>query len=155
GGGATDWCAATRTARGSNRHPALQGARVDCLARCGRLVDRGGRWNSPVERDHRPFAGQLGAEKDQGLLPASFGCRRGAQMNCQQIDEWLPLYASRDLDERREHLVVAHLQTCASCAKAAAEYRETQDLMHGFGVPAVTDEVYAQIRQQVWRRIEA
>ena len=76
-------------------------------------------------------------------------------MNCQQIDEWLPLYASRDLDERREHLVVAHLQTCASCAKAAAEYRETQDLMHGFGVPAVTDEVYAQIRQQVWRRIEA
>lgn len=75
-------------------------------------------------------------------------------MKCKQVEELLPLYAGRDLDERSEQRVSAHVETCAKCAGAAAEYRESRQLLQEFAPPAFSDNVYAGIRQGVWREIE-
>jgi hypothetical protein len=75
-------------------------------------------------------------------------------MNCTQVKELLPLYAGHDLANNREHLVTAHLQTCAACSLASAAYRDARELMHGFAPPVFGDEVYAEIRQNVWKQIE-
>lgn len=75
-------------------------------------------------------------------------------MKCTQIQELLPLYAGHDLDERHEQLVTAHLQTCATCSLAADGYREARELMHDFAPPVFGDEIYAEIRKNVWKRIE-
>ena len=76
-------------------------------------------------------------------------------MNCSQLEKLLPLYAGRELGERRQELIAAHLQTCAACAAEADEYREARESLRGFALPDVSDEVYAEIRSSVWRRIEA
>lgn len=75
-------------------------------------------------------------------------------MNCSQIEKLLPLYASHDLPERREQTVTAHLESCEACSLAAAEYRDVQGLMRDFAPPVFGDEVYAQVRKNVWDRIE-
>jgi len=75
-------------------------------------------------------------------------------MNCQQVERLLPLYAGRDLRAKSEQLVAAHLQSCANCSATAADYRETRNLVHEFAPPAFSQNVYADIRQNVWRRIE-
>ena len=76
-------------------------------------------------------------------------------MNCRQVDNLLPLYAGHDLDEKSERAVAAHLESCEACRAVVSEYRETRNLLHGFNAPAITDEVYDQMRQAVWRTIEA
>lgn len=75
-------------------------------------------------------------------------------MNCKQIDELLPLYASHDLDEKRARLVNKHVQICVACARVAEEYRETVELTQHFVPPVFADNVYASVRQQVLRQIE-
>lgn len=76
-------------------------------------------------------------------------------MNCNQVERLLPLYVSRDLEAGREHLLKVHLESCAACSGAAAEYRLTRELLQEFAPPALSEEVYAGIRQNVWRQIEA
>ena len=76
-------------------------------------------------------------------------------MNCKQIEELLPLYVGRDLDAKYERLVTAHVESCATCSGAAGEYRQTRELIQKFAPPAFGEDVYAEIRQQVWRQIEA
>ena len=75
-------------------------------------------------------------------------------MNCKQAEELLPLYAGRDLDEKRTTLVNEHLQTCAACARVADEYREAVQLTEQFAPPVFSEAVYAGIRQRVLREIE-
>jgi hypothetical protein len=75
-------------------------------------------------------------------------------MNCTQVNELLPLYAGHDLAKSREHLVTAHLQTCATCSLAAAAYRDARELMQDFAPPVFGDEVYAEIRRTVWQQVE-
>lgn len=75
-------------------------------------------------------------------------------MNCQQIDELLPLYAGRDLDEKRARLVSEHIQICTPCARVAGEFRETVELAQHFAPPAFSENVYASVRRQVLRQIE-
>jgi anti-sigma factor RsiW len=75
-------------------------------------------------------------------------------MNCTQIQKLLPLYAGHDLGERREQSVTAHLQSCAACSLAAADFRDARALMHDFAPPVFGDEVYAEIRKNVRARIE-
>lgn len=75
-------------------------------------------------------------------------------MNCKQVQELLPLYIGRDLEEKRAQMVTAHVQSCAECAGAADEYRETRQLLQQFAPPHFSEEVYAGIRQRVWRDIE-
>ena len=75
-------------------------------------------------------------------------------MNCKQLDELLPLYAGRDLDEKRARLVSEHVQICSECASAAAEYREAVELAQHFAPPVFTDNVYASVRRQVMQQIE-
>lgn len=76
-------------------------------------------------------------------------------MNCQQVEKLLPLYVSRDLEAARERLVIAHVESCAACAVAAGEYRQSRQWLQEFAPPAFSEDVYAGIRQNVWRRIES
>lgn len=75
-------------------------------------------------------------------------------MNCQQIDELLPLYAGHDLDEKRARLVSEHVQSCMACARVAEEYGETVELTQSFAPPVFADNVYASVRRQVMQQIE-
>jgi anti-sigma factor RsiW len=76
-------------------------------------------------------------------------------MNCRQIEKYLPLYASHDLSESREQLIAAHLQSCGACTEALADFQNARELMRTFTAPPFNDEVYADIRKKVWRRIES
>jgi hypothetical protein len=75
-------------------------------------------------------------------------------MNCKQAEELLPLYAGRDLEEKRAALVNEHVQTCAACARVADEYRESIQLTEQFAPPVFSEAVYAEMRQRVLREIE-
>jgi hypothetical protein len=75
-------------------------------------------------------------------------------MNCKQAEELLPLYAARDLEEKRTTLVTEHVQTCAACSRVADEYRESVQLTEQFAPPVFSEAVYAGIRQRVLREIE-
>lgn len=75
-------------------------------------------------------------------------------MNCSHFQELLSLYAGRDLDEKQTRLVGGHLQICAECAAAAAEYSETLRMIEEFAPPLFSESVYAGIRQRVLRGIE-
>lgn len=75
-------------------------------------------------------------------------------MNCKQIQELLPLYVGRDLEDKRARLIATHLQSCTGCAGSAAEYEETRRLLQGFAPPTFAEATYDGIRQQVWREIE-
>jgi hypothetical protein len=75
-------------------------------------------------------------------------------MNCKQVQELLPLYVGRDLEAKRESLVTAHVQSCAECACAADQYRETRQLLQDFAPPVFSEDVYAGIRGRVLREIQ-
>ena len=75
-------------------------------------------------------------------------------MNCKQIKELLPLYAGRDLEEKRATLVTEHMQTCAACARVAAQYRESVQLTGQFAPPVFNEAVFAGMRQRVLREIQ-
>ena len=76
-------------------------------------------------------------------------------MNCQQAEKLLPLYAGGDLEQKRELLVGAHVQTCATCAAEVDGFRTTALVLQELTPPAIGEDVYDEIRRQVWRRIEA
>lgn len=75
-------------------------------------------------------------------------------MNCKQLEELLPLYVGRDLDEKRARLVSEHVQICSTCAQVAGEYQETLELTQHFAPPVFSDNVYASVRRQVMQQIE-
>ncbi|HET6669720.1 MAG TPA: zf-HC2 domain-containing protein [Pyrinomonadaceae bacterium] len=74
-------------------------------------------------------------------------------MNCKHVEELVPLYVGRDLEEKRARLVKSHVQSCAECARLAEEYREAQRLLQLFEPPPFGEAVYAGIRQRVLREI--
>jgi Putative zinc-finger len=76
-------------------------------------------------------------------------------MKCKHVQELLPLYVGRDLDEKLAKLVTAHVQSCAECAHSVDEYREAQQLLQLFEPPLFSEAVYAGIRQRVLREIES
>lgn len=74
-------------------------------------------------------------------------------MNCKHVQELLPLYVGRDLEEKHMKLVTAHVECCAECAGSADEFRRTQQLLHLFAPPTFSEAVYSGIRQRVLREI--
>lgn len=76
-------------------------------------------------------------------------------MNCKQVQELLPLFVGHDLEEVRERIVAAHLQSCLACFYAAKEFSVTRQLLREYESPAISQEVYAEIRWRVLRKIEA
>lgn len=76
-------------------------------------------------------------------------------MSCKQIQELLPLYVGRDLDEKRERLVATHVESCPACAAETKEYRESRQLLQEFVPPAFSDTVYANMRRDVLREVES
>lgn len=75
-------------------------------------------------------------------------------MNCQQVQNLMPLYAGGDLEASRARIVAAHVQSCETCSAAAREYRETRQLLQKFVPPTFTEDFYAEMRQSVWQNIE-
>jgi hypothetical protein len=75
-------------------------------------------------------------------------------MNCKHVQELLPLYVGRDLEETRAQMVTAHVQSCVVCAGSVDDYRETRQLIKQFAPPPVSEAVYAGIRRRVLREIE-
>lgn len=75
-------------------------------------------------------------------------------MNCKQVEELLPLYAGRELEEKRATLVTEHLQTCVACAHVADEYCESVRLTQQFAPPVLSEALYLGMRQRVLREIE-
>jgi anti-sigma factor RsiW len=75
-------------------------------------------------------------------------------MNCKHVQELLPLYVGRDLEQKRVKQVTAHVQSCAECAGSADEYRKSQQLLKLFTAPPFSAATYAGIRQRVLREIE-
>jgi len=74
-------------------------------------------------------------------------------MNCKNVQELLPLYVGRDLEEKATQTITAHLQSCADCAGAVSEYRETRQLLQQFAPPQFSEAVYDEIRQSVLSEI--
>lgn len=75
-------------------------------------------------------------------------------MNCKQMGELLPLYAGRDLDEKRARTVSAHVQMCPTCARVASEYRDVFELTQHLAPPVFSANTYASVRRQVMQQIE-
>jgi hypothetical protein len=75
-------------------------------------------------------------------------------MNCDYVDELLPLYTGGDLDEDRSRLLATHLQSCTQCARAADEYAEVKELWQEFEPPQFSEAVYASVRRHVLTEIE-
>ena len=75
-------------------------------------------------------------------------------MNCNQVEELLPLYVGHDLEVERARLITAHVQTCTHCARSAEEYVEAGQLLQQFALPQFSEATYATIRHNVQREIE-
>jgi hypothetical protein len=75
-------------------------------------------------------------------------------MNCKQVQELLPLYIGRDLEEKRGQRVTAHIQSCVECAGAADEYRETRQLLQQFAPPTLSKAVYNESLQRIGHKNE-
>jgi hypothetical protein len=75
-------------------------------------------------------------------------------MNCDYVDQLLPLYVGGDLEQGRSSLVASHLQSCTECALAADEYAGADRLLHEYEPPLFSDEVYSGIRRQVLDEIK-
>ena len=75
-------------------------------------------------------------------------------MNCEYVDQLLPLYIGSDLEEERSVLVAAHLRSCTRCARSAEEYAGASRLLQEFEPPLFSEAIYAGIRRQVLNEIE-
>ena len=74
-------------------------------------------------------------------------------MNCKHVQELLPLYVGRDLEENRAKQIAQHVQSCAQCAGSVDEYREARQLLQLFAPPPFSEAVYDGIRRRVLREI--
>jgi hypothetical protein len=75
-------------------------------------------------------------------------------MNCKHVEELLPLYVGRDLEEDRARLITTHVQGCTQCARTAQEYGEANQLLQLFEPPQFSEASYAAVRRSVLREIE-
>ncbi len=75
-------------------------------------------------------------------------------MNCKHVEELLPLYFGRDLEEEHARLVTSHVQTCAGCARSAQEYVGANQLLQLFEPPQFSEATFATVRSRVLREIE-
>ncbi len=75
-------------------------------------------------------------------------------MNCEHVEQLLPLYVGGDLDEEPSRLISAHVQCCPHCAGVADEYAGANQLLQQLAPPVFSDEVYASIRTRVLTEIE-
>lgn len=80
------------------------------------------------------------------------------KMNCSRIQALLPLYTEGDLphDARRERAVAVHLRTCHDCARRAAEFSRSQNLLRAAALtPSFDAAFFNEIRSAVRAQIEA
>ncbi|HKO97962.1 MAG TPA: zf-HC2 domain-containing protein [Pyrinomonadaceae bacterium] len=74
-------------------------------------------------------------------------------MNCNNVQDLLPLYVGGDLDAEKMRLVTTHVRSCSTCGVSADEYRKSFRMVQSFVPPSFSEELYSGIRQQVLREI--
>lgn len=77
-----------------------------------------------------------------------------ALMNCKHVEELLPLFVGRDLEEERALLVMTHVRSCTQCARSAREHSEASQLLQLFEPPQFSEAAYTAVRSRVLREIE-
>ncbi|MGH9943647.1 MAG: zf-HC2 domain-containing protein [Pyrinomonadaceae bacterium] len=78
-----------------------------------------------------------------------------SRSTCARAAQWLPLYATGDLNERQVRFVALHLRTCADCRRLAEEFDASQSWIKGTNAGDEFDEqFYARIRGAVLAQIE-
>lgn len=75
-------------------------------------------------------------------------------MNCKHVEELLPLFVGRDLEEERALLVITHVRSCTQCARSAKEHSEASQLLQLFEPPQFSEAAYTAVRSRVLREIE-
>lgn len=78
--------------------------------------------------------------------------------NCSSVGKLLPLYAAGDLraGERRTRKIAAHLRACRECARRAAEFNESRNMVRALTAsPSFDAAFFDEIRSAVRVRIEA
>jgi len=75
-------------------------------------------------------------------------------VNCQQAGKLLPLYGSAEFESVHQQQLATHLELCPSCAAEFDDYRITDQLLLELTPPRIRDDVYDEIRRDVWRKIE-
>ena len=83
--------------------------------------------------------------------------KKGAErtlMNCKRLQELLPLYVGRELEDEQLQKITTHVQSCEACLESANAHREVRQLIHEFEPPAFSDSFYAGLRKQVLGELE-
>lgn len=76
-------------------------------------------------------------------------------MNCNHVEELMPLYVEGDLSAAETQAVASHLQGCAGCARLSEEYGESQEWLQSYTAPAFDGAFYTGLRQNIMREIDA
>lgn len=75
-------------------------------------------------------------------------------MNCQKIDELMPLFAGGDLDGADMQAIASHLETCAGCRLSENGYRAAMLMISAYEPPRFSETVLADMRRRVLAEIE-
>ncbi len=70
-------------------------------------------------------------------------------MRCTDIEKLVSLHVRGDLDDVRESIARAHVETCADCRRLACEYLNVLQLMRLYEPPEFSDETFEAIRSDV------
>jgi len=80
-------------------------------------------------------------------------------MNCESVQELLPLYLSGELTGKELALVQHHMEACATCTQSLSADRQLDDVLrtamleHSPDVSAVLQRVHAKMAVPAWRRL--
>ncbi len=75
-------------------------------------------------------------------------------MNCSQIEKFLPLFISTDLEPNQSAIVAAHLANCAACQIEAERLSVSQNWLQNLAAPEFSETQFAQMRANVFAQIE-
>ena len=76
-------------------------------------------------------------------------------MNCKRAARLLPLLAGEDLEPDARRRAAAHLERCPRCRAVERDLTEARRWLQSATSPPLTENVYAALRRDVWRQIEA
>ena len=76
-------------------------------------------------------------------------------MTCERAQRLLALQSGGDLPGGRERKVAAHLEGCEACRSFSGELEQSAAWIREAAPPSVSEASYAEMRREVWRRIES
>jgi anti-sigma factor RsiW len=76
-------------------------------------------------------------------------------MTCARARKLLALYAGGDLSEEKAREISRHVEGCPDCRALERELARSVGWLRLGSTPPVAETEYAELRRQVWKRIEA